>query len=83
MQKEVWSINYQDLKRAIKLMKENKATYESGMIAEYIKALGEQDLKNLMVFIDYVLSGECISKELKESRVVLVHKGGSKKEVKN
>ena len=36
---EVWSINDQDLKRAIKLLKENKATDESSMIAEYIKAL--------------------------------------------
>ena len=45
MKKEVWSINDQDLKRAVKLMRVNKATDESGMIAEYIKALGEQDLK--------------------------------------
>ena len=45
MKNEVWSINEQDLKRAIKLMKENKATDESGMIAEYIKALGEQDFE--------------------------------------
>ena len=45
MQKEVWSINDQDLKRAIKLMKVNKATDESGMIAEYIKALGEQEFE--------------------------------------
>ena len=30
-----------------------------------------------------VLSGESIPKEWKESRVVLVHKGGSKKEVRN
>ena len=43
MKKEVWSINDQDLKRAIKLMKVNKATDESGMIAENIKALGEQE----------------------------------------
>ena len=35
-------MNAQDLKSAIKLMKENKSTDESGMIAEYIKALGEQ-----------------------------------------
>ena len=42
---EVWSINDQDLKRAIKLMKENMAIEESGMIIEYIKALGEQDFK--------------------------------------
>ena len=32
MKKEVWSINDQDLKIAIKLMKMNKATDESGMI---------------------------------------------------
>ena len=83
MKKEVWSINDQDLKRAIKLMKVNKATDESGMIAEYIKALGEQDLKNLRVLMNDVLSGESIPNEWKESRVGLVHKGGSKKEVSN
>ena len=83
MKKEVWSINDQDLKRAIRLMKVNKATDESGMIAEYIKALGEQDLKNLRVLMNDVLSGGSIPNEWKESRVVLVHKGGSKKEVSN
>ena len=51
------------------------------MIAKYIKALGEQDLRNLRVLMNDVLSGECIPKEWKESRVVIVHKGGSKKEV--
>ena len=75
MKKEVWSINDQDLTRAIKLMKVNKATDESGMLAEYIKALGEQDLKNLRVLMNDVLSGESIPNEWKESRVVLVHKG--------
>ena len=39
MKNEAWGINDQDLKRAIRLLKENKATDESGMIAEYIKAL--------------------------------------------
>ena len=81
IKKEVWSINDRDLKRAIKLMKVNKATDESGMIAEYIKALGEQDLKNVRVLMNDVLSGVSIPKEWKDSRVVLVHKGGSKKEV--
>ena len=61
-------------------MKENKATYESGMIAEYIKALGDQDLNNLMRLLNDVLMGGCITKEWKESRVVLVHKGGGKQE---
>ena len=83
MKKEVWSINDQDLKRAIKLMKVNKATDESGMITEYIKVLGEHDFKNLSVLMNDVLSGESIPREWKESRVVLVHKGGSKKEVSN
>ena len=83
MKNEVWSINDQDLKKVIKLMKGNKSTDESGMIAEYIKALGEQDLKKLRVLMNDVLSGESIPKEWKESRVVLVHKGGSKKQVKN
>ena len=64
-------------------MKENKTTDQSGMIAEYIKAMGEQDLNNLRVLMNAVLSGECIPKEWKESRVVLAHKGGSKKEVSN
>ena len=64
-------------------MKVNKATDDSGMITEYIKALREQVLKNLRVFMNDVLSGESIPKEWTESRVVLVHKGGSKKEVSN
>ena len=43
------------LKRTIKLMKENKATDESGMIAEHIKALGDQDLNNLMrLFVAFI-----------------------------
>ena len=62
MKKEVWSIHDQDLNGAIKLMKVNKATDESGMLAEYIKALGEQDLKNLRVLMN-MLSGESIPNE--------------------
>ena len=46
-------------------MKENKATDESGMIAEYIKALGEQDLTNLRVLMNDVLSGE-VRKEVRK-----------------
>ena len=49
-------INEKELKRAIKLMKENKATDESGMIAEYINSLVEQDLINLMRMLNDVLT---------------------------
>ena len=66
-------INEKELKRTITLMK----------IAEYVKALGDQDLNNLMRLLNDVLMGGCIPKEWKESRVVLVHKGGNKKELKN
>ena len=51
------------------------------MIAEYIKALGDQDLNNLMRLLNDVLMGGCIPKEWKESRVVLVHKGGKQERV--
>ena len=34
MKNEVWNISEQELRRAIKIMKENKATDESGMAAE-------------------------------------------------
>ena len=60
-------------------MKENKATYESGMIAEYIKALGDQDLNTLMRLLNGRIIRGCIPKEWKESRVVLVHKGEARK----
>ena len=76
-------INEKELKRTIKLMNENKATDESGIIVEYVKALGDQDLNNLMRLLNDVLMGGCIQKEWNESRVVLVHKGGSNRELKN
>ena len=44
-------------------MKENKATYESGMIAEYIKALEDQDLNNLRRLLNDVLMEGCIPKQ--------------------
>ena len=56
--------------------KDNKPTDESGMIAEYIKALGDQDLNNLIRLLNDVLMGGCIPREWKEISVVLVHKGG-------
>ena len=62
------NINEKELKRTIKLMKENKATD------------GDQDLNNLMRLLNDVLMGGCIPKEWKESIIVLVHKGGGEQE---
>ena len=71
-------IREKELKRVINMLKENKATYESGMIVEYIQALEERDSNNMRI----LLSRGCIPKECKENRVVLVYKGGSMKELK-
>ena len=58
---------------AIKKMKENKAEDESGVIAEYLKALVVEKLRDLM---NVILNGADVPKEWKESRVTLMHKGG-------
>ena len=52
------------------------------MIAAYIKAISDKDLNNLMRLLNDVLMGGFIPKEWKESRVILVHKGGIMKELK-
>ena len=54
---------------AIKKMKENKAPDESGVIAEYLKALEVEKLNGL---INGILNGADIPKEC---RVKLLHKG--------
>ena len=52
MRNGVGYICEKELKRAIHLLKENKATDESGMIAEYIKALEEWDSNNLRMLLN-------------------------------
>ena len=81
MKNEVWNIREQELRKAIKMMKENKATDKSGIIAE--KVLEERDVQNLRMLLNEVLNGGCIPNEWKESRDVWVHRGGSKKELEN
>ena len=58
MRNGVGYVSEKELKRAIKLLKENKATDESGMIAEYIKVLEEWDSNNLRILLNEVLSGK-------------------------
>ena len=60
MRNGVGYICEKELKRAINLLKENKATDESGMIAEYIKAMEERDSNNLRMLLNDVLSVGCI-----------------------
>ena len=61
----------QEMSVAIKKMKENKAADESGVIAEYLKALEVEKLRGLM---NGILNVADIPKEWKESRVKLLHK---------
>ena len=70
----------EEMSVAIKKMKENKAADESGVIAEYLKALEVEKLRGL---INGILNGADIPKEWKESRVKLLHKVGRTDELKN
>ena len=56
MNNEVWNISEQELRRAIKMMNENQATDECGLIAEYLKSLVERDVHNLRMLLNEVLS---------------------------
>ena len=73
----------QEMSVAIKKMKENKAADESGVIAEYLKALEVEEVEKLRGLMNGTLNGADIPKEWKESRVKLLHKGGRTDELKN
>ena len=66
----------QEMSVAIKKMKENKAADESGVIAEYLKALEVEEVEKLRGLMNGILNGADIPKEWKENRVKLLHKGG-------
>ena len=68
---------------AIKKMKENKAADESGVIAEYLKALEVEEVEKLRGLMNGILNGADIPKEWKEIRVKLLHKGRRTDELKN
>ena len=72
----------QEMSVAMK-MKENKAANESGVIAEYLKALEVEEVEKLRGLVNGILNGADIPKEWKESRVKLLHKGGRTDELKN
>ena len=50
-------------------MKENNAAYESGVIAEYMRAL---EVENVRGFMSGILNGTYIPKEWKDIRVKLL-----------
>ena len=76
MASEGKTFSQQEMNVAIKKMKENKAADESGVIAEYLKALDVEEVEKLRGLINGILNGADIPKEWKESRVKLLHKGG-------
>ena len=72
----------QEMSVAIKKMKENKAADESGVIAEYLKALEVEEVEKLRGLMNGILNGADIPKVWKEGRVKLLHKGGRTDELK-
>ena len=53
----------QKMSVAIKKMKENKGAYESGVIAEYLKALEVEQIDKLRGLMNGILNGADIPKE--------------------
>ena len=76
-------LSQQEMSVAIKKMKENKAADESGVIAEYIKALEVEEVEKLRGLMNGILNGADIPKEWKESRVKLLHTGERTEKLKN
>ena len=76
-------ISVKELKDAIKCLKSEKAEDETGVIAEYLKALNKRSCEKLRGALNVIMNGGEISKEWKESRVTLIQKGGSVHELKN
>ena len=73
----------QEINVAIKKIKENKASDESGVIAEYLKALEVEEVEKLRGLVNGILNEANIPKEWKDSRVKLLHKGGRTDKLKN
>ena len=73
----------QEMSVAIKKMKENNAAHESGVITEYLKALEIEEVEKLRDLMNRILNVADLPKELKESRVKLLYKGGRRDELKN
>ena len=69
-------ISMTEMENAIKDMKEKKATDESGLIAEHLKALKGGSKEELRMLLNDVINDGDIPLQCKESRVVLVYKGG-------
>ena len=57
--------------------------YESGVLAEYVKALEVEEVEKLRELMNGTLNGTDIPKEWKESRMKLLHKGRRRDELKN
>ena len=76
-------ISMTELENAIKDMKEKKDTDESGLIAEYLKALKDGSKEELRMLLNDVIDGGDIPLQWKESRVVLVYKGCDMSEFMN
>ena len=73
----------QEMRFAIKKMKENKAMDLSVVIAEYMEVLEVEDEEKLRGLMNGILNGARIPKEQKESRVKLLYKGGRRGTLKN
>ena len=83
MTSKVQIFSQQEMSVAIKKMKDNKAADESGVIAEYLKALEVKEVDKIRGLMNGILNGADVPKEWKDNRVKLLHKGRGTDELKN
>ena len=79
---EAQIFSHHEMSVAIKKLKDKKAADESGVIAEYLKALEVEEVEKLRGMMNGIFNGAYIQKEWKESRVKLLYKGGRTDELK-
>ena len=76
-------ISAEELENALKCLKRGKAMDESGLRGEYLNEMGEGAKEKLRERLNEVMDGGAIPEEWREARVVLLHKGGEKTDLRN
>ena len=77
------NITREEFDRAVRRMKLGKATDEEGVSGELLKALKNRGREEVRKMFNNILEGGAIPNSWRRSRVVLLHKGGERRRVKN
>lgn len=76
-------ITYDEVRRAIKCLKNNRAPGLDRIHSEHLKAGGEATVRTLRNLFSVMLVKKYVPQQFKDSVIVLIHKKGSEMECKN